>query len=330
MTPRDRRAVTFPNRQGQRLFGILHEPPVRRRDAAVVLLSAGIKGRVGPHRLYNALADALVEDGLPVLRFDFAGLGDSEGRIEEYLLTDYYGSVSLGRYVDDTIAAVEWTCRELGVPRVILAGLCGGAITGLLAAPQDARVAGVFALGLPIPVDGSTVDKVNVMSRGQLEDIRGKYLRKLLDPAAWMRLLTLKTDFRLLRRSLSTTRGRRTPAARPAGPAGTTIAEAPPPGDNTNPHFAPRLGALLERRCPVFLLFSESDRLYAEFLEKFVERTGFEAQAWSGVLDIAIVKEANHVLTFGDWQRDMLSQLARWTDGHFPCVAPADGVGVRR
>ena len=86
----------------------------RRRDTTVpVILAAGVKARIGPHGVYPQLARMFVEQGFSVVRFDFWGLGDSEGTATEPLLADLYGSVSCGRYVDDTMAAVQWTCDTL-------------------------------------------------------------------------------------------------------------------------------------------------------------------------------------------------------------------------
>ena len=88
------------------------------RDVAVVLLSPGVKTRVAPHRLYNKMAAALTAQGFTVLRFDFYGLGDAEGDVPLRLLRDLYGSVALGRYVNDTKDALDWLARTHGYTRV--------------------------------------------------------------------------------------------------------------------------------------------------------------------------------------------------------------------
>lgn len=318
------RPVAFGNPLGYTLVGILHEPTGPRRQCAVVLLAAGVKARVGPHGLYRRLTDMLVARGFPVLRFDFWGLGDSEGTAPEPLLPDLYGSVSCGRFIDDTRAAVTFACEACGVERVVLAGLCGGAITGILTGARDPRVAGLLGLGLPVSVDGSNVDKVKYMSAGQLVGIRGKYLRKLTDPTSWARLLSLKTDFRLLYRSLTAPlRKTRKPAA-----DATQVAETATQDDNLNPYFRPALLSMLGDKRPVMLIFSEADRLYWEFQEKFVQRHGFDTGAYHGNLEIAIVKDANHIFTFTEWQQDMLARSGAWLDAHFPARTPTPATPV--
>lgn len=293
------RAVSFVNRQGHRLFGIVHEP-ARASDAAIILLSPGIKNRVAPHRLYNTMAAAFVEQGYWVLRFDFYGLGDSEGMIDERYLADLYGSIQVGRYVEDTWVAMDWMRAELGVRRFVLGGLCGGAITGVLAAPARDDVVGILALGLPVMLDGTKVDKHRYMTAGQLDRVRSKYLRKLLDPGSWLRLLRMQSDFRLLFRSVM---GKRRPAASGSAPAD--------PG-NTNTLFPPAMLELLARGCPVLLLFSEMDRLWWEFEEKFLHhhRAAFERHAH--LAELGVVSGANHVFTLEEWQQDMLERCGSW------------------
>ena len=313
MTPH-LRPVTFTNAQGHRLVGILHEPATARHDCAIVILAAGVKARIGPHGVYLQLARMFVERGFSVLRFDFWGLGDSEGTATEPLLADLYGSVSCGRYVDDTLAAVQWMCETAHVPQVVLAGLCGGAITGLLAGAQDRRVAGLLGLGLPVSVDGSNVDKVKYMSRGQLEGIRGKYMRKLADPKSLARLVSLKTDYRLLVRSLLTPFRSHRPTVVADDADGT------PPGDNTNPYFRPSLLKMIRAKQPIMLVFSEADRLYWEFRERFVDRYQVNIAEHGDGLDVYIVKNANHVFTFKEWQLDMLARSGAWLDAQFPPV----------
>ena len=91
------------------LRGILHEPDASvALGVCVLLLSPGIKGRVGPHRLYLKIAARLAPLGFHVLRFDYHGLGDSEGEISELVLVDMYNTIHGGRYTGDTVAAMDW------------------------------------------------------------------------------------------------------------------------------------------------------------------------------------------------------------------------------
>ena len=127
--------VTFLNKDGQRLFGIFHEPAQRRvADTAILQLSPGVKMRVAPHRLYNKMTARFVELGYPVFRFDFHALGDSEGEAPEPMLADFYGATQVGRYISDTISAMDWS-REKGLTRFIASGLCALAIAVATAHP---------------------------------------------------------------------------------------------------------------------------------------------------------------------------------------------------
>jgi uncharacterized protein len=311
MTPRTH-PVRFANRQGAMLFGIVHEPdPACARDVAIVLLSPGVKARVAPHRLYTKMAARYAAQGFWVFRFDFYGLGDSEGRNTERLLADLYGAVALGRFVDDTRDALDWFTRTYGVRRFIAGGLCGGAITGVVTADRRHDIVGIIGLGLPVMVEGSQRDPYVTMTAGQARSLRTKYLGKLLDPKSWARLLSFQTDFRLLWRSLRA--GRPAPKPPAAAPEG-----APAPDDNTNPLFAPALRSLLGRRAPVLLLFSEMDRLWWEFEEKFLQAHQPMLDANPGLVDLAVVPHANHVFTLDEWQADMLGRTSAWLDRRFP------------
>jgi pimeloyl-ACP methyl ester carboxylesterase len=264
--------------------------------------------------MYHKMVDMLSALGFPVLRFDFYGLGDSEGTLDDKVLPDLYGAIQLGRYVADTRRAIEWMRTTCHVDRVILGGLCGGAITGVLAAAGDRHVAGLFGLGLPVMLDGSNIDRVDNMTSGQLGRIRQRYLSKLLSPSSWVRALTLKTDFRLLLKSmLLPLRKQRATVPKPAGSSAD-----PAPRGNANPYFREAFGGVLSQDCPVLLLFSESDRLYAEFREKFLEPHGSMLKPHAHLVDIRVVSDANHVFTFSEWQRDMTHLLEVWFNDRFP------------
>jgi exosortase A-associated hydrolase 1 len=115
---------------GQGLVAILHRPsngPVR---AGVVVLVGGPQYRVGSHRQFVLLARALSRQGIAVLRFDYAGMGDSEGAAPSFERVD--GEVRVA--VDALVSA----CPEIGT--VCLWGLCDGASSALMYAPGDPRV----------------------------------------------------------------------------------------------------------------------------------------------------------------------------------------------
>lgn len=304
--------VTFHNQGGHRLVGILHEPPhAGRRNIAVILLSPGVKSRVAPHRLYNKIADRLVKLGLWVFRFDFEGLGDADGSVGEAMLVELYRSIQLGRYVQDTLCSMNWLQRHYGIEQFVVGGLCGGAITGVLAAANRQDVVGIVSIGLPVMLDGSSADKLAHMTSGQLTSLRQRYLQKVLNPRAWLRVLTLKTDYRLLFRSVSSALDRRRSAGalpRVGAPSGADS------GSNGNPHFPGALERTLANGCPILLMFSESDRLYWEFREKFADSHGELLRKHAELINIRVLKEANHVLTFAEWQLDMMDQMTEWLD----------------
>ena len=304
--------VTFTNRKGLKLFGILETPDSASvGDLAVLLLSPGVKMRVGPQGMYRSMAAEFLQLGLPVLRFDCYGLGDSEGTLSEELLRDVYNHIEVGRFVDDTVDAMDWMQREHGIRRFILSGLCGGAITGLLAGERDRRVVGLLGIGLTAVLASRAADASRYMTAGQLEDVRQMYARRLLSPQAWYRLLTFKADYRLIGRLV-----RGTFIRRPQGSAPTPAA-APPADDNANPRFPPAFFSMLSTKRPMLLVFGGSDRLQWEFEEKFVARHRDKLASLPPLWDVHIVPQANHVLSTGEWQREMLDVSRAWLQRHF-------------
>jgi uncharacterized protein len=323
--------VTFRNKDGLTLFGILHRPErTRVSDVAILLLSPGVKMRVAPHRLYVKMAERFVAMGFTVFRFDFHGLGDSEGEATDTYLADLYGATQFGRYVPDTIAAMDWMQQAHGISRFVAAGLCGGALTGLLAAERDPRIAGLLALSIPVIVDGSNLDASRFMTEAQLGDIGSGYLQKLKlshseSWRSWLRLLTLQSDFRLIARSVLGplwSRLRR-PAQQPL-PAQAATEE---PSDNTNPRFAPAFRRLVSSSRRALLVFAEADRLYAEFEAKFMERHAASLEPYRACYDVHVTKQANHIFSMPEWQEDMLDQCCEWLDAEI-AERPAGAVAA--
>ncbi|MCL2659207.1 MAG: alpha/beta hydrolase [Acidobacteriaceae bacterium] len=80
--------------------------------------------------------------GLPVLRFNFRGVGLSEGSFDD------------GRgEIQDTRAALDWLDANLRLP-ILLAGFSFGSWVGLQAGCGDPRVQGLIGLGVPSLAEG--------------------------------------------------------------------------------------------------------------------------------------------------------------------------------
>jgi len=312
--------VTIHNSAAQALHCLLEEPAsgAPRRDVACLLLSPGVKMRVAPHRLYRKLASVFLERGMPVLRVDFHGLGDSGGELPEAQLDQLYRQVQLGRHVDDVLSAMNHLAQRHGIRKFVVGGLCGGAITGLLAAERDPRIVGLYAIGIPVVLDGTGAHESVNMSRGQLSSLRERYVRKIFNPSALWRLLTLRSDFRLIFASLFARFGQR---KRFTG-AGAWVEAVPTPAvqpsANLNPGFVRALFRMLRERSPVLLLFSGADRLEWELREKFVEPWAHALESLAGSLTIETIPAANHVLGHPAWVAEARQRTASWLDSRFP------------
>ena len=129
-------ACVFPV-AGERLLGIVARPDVPL-DCGVLIVVGGPQYRVGSHRHFLLLARSLAAQGYPVMRFDYRGMGDSEGGARDFLQVS-----------DDISAAIDALILACpGVRRVVLWGLCDAASAALLyvAERSDFRVVGLALL----------------------------------------------------------------------------------------------------------------------------------------------------------------------------------------
>lgn len=120
----------------ERLVGILSLPlatPAPPPTRGVVIVVGGPQYRAGSHRQFTLLARALADAGTPVLRFDYRGMGDSEGALRDFEAVDADLRAAI-----DTLFAQQPQLRE-----VALFGLCDGATAAALYAPGDRRVTGL-------------------------------------------------------------------------------------------------------------------------------------------------------------------------------------------
>jgi exosortase A-associated hydrolase 1 len=118
-----------------RLIGIATVPETTA-DVGVLIMVGGPQYRVGSHRQFTSLARSLGEAGIASFRFDFSGMGDSEGPKREFDGT-----------VEDVRAAIDaFFAAAPGISRLVLWGLCDAASSAMMFAHRQAEVVGMILL----------------------------------------------------------------------------------------------------------------------------------------------------------------------------------------
>lgn len=163
--------------EGARLGATLDEGG--GRAAALLMVTGGSQTRIGSHRMYERLAQALAGAGYASLRFDRRGVGDSEGDDPGFR----------GSGPDIAAAAAALRVEVPHAARLIGFGLCDGAT----ALAFHGAAAGLDALILVNPWLAEAEAGTPAPAA-----VRGHYRRRLASAEGWKKLLTGAVDWRRL------------------------------------------------------------------------------------------------------------------------------------
>lgn len=274
-------AVRIPTAEG--LAGIL----TRDTDAgsadgsAALLLNMGLTYRIGPNRLYVRLARQLASDGIPALRFDFSGVGDSPSRRD---------AMHFGKSAPlETAAAMDWLSHELGVWKFLLIGICSGARVAFRTACQDERVAGIAMLNLR---------NLEEDEQSDLREVALSYdaFRALGQKSRWKRVLTGQTDYVSVVRNLARAAARLT-RRRGAVQQASQVAEA--------------FRGLGERGVHVALIFSEGE--FGRGYLRMVLGSDYDALLSHPEVDERIIPFADHTFSWPGSQDALFENIREWS-----------------
>jgi exosortase A-associated hydrolase 1 len=264
--------------EGEHLFGVLARSALPG-EVGVVIVVGGPQTRVGSHRQFVLLARELAAAGLPTLRFDYRGMGDSSGEPR-----DFEGVTPDIRAAIDTL---QGACPS--VTRVVLWGLCDAAAAALLYCDEthDRRITRLCLLNPWVRSEAS-------LAKTQVKHYYGQ---RLLQKEFWAKLLSgrlnILTSIGELLRKVGQASG---PVRR-----GESLAfqERMARGLNT---FAGR----------VLLILSENDYTAKEFLEFTAT-----AERWQGVLarpqlTRVTIDGADHTFSSAAWRKDVALAMLEW------------------
>ncbi len=149
----------FPNAQGENLAALLDRPdgPVRAVALFAHCFTCGKDNKAA-----RFIADGLKQHGIAVLRFDFTGLGASEGE---------FANTTFSSNVDDLVAAADHLRRVVAAPALLIGHSLGGAAV-LAAAHRIAEARAVVTIAAPFDpahVAGLLGDRIDdIRSKGEV------------------------------------------------------------------------------------------------------------------------------------------------------------------
>lgn len=270
---------------GDELVGVLH-PAGAGASTGVLVVVGGPQYRVGSHRQFVLLARFLATWGIPVLRFDHRGMGDSAGASRDF-----------ERIADDIAVAIDAFQRSVpSIRRVVVWGLCDAATAAACYAPRDPRVCGLVLLN----------PWVRTAEGAAQAHLRHYYHRRLLEPEFWRKLAGLRLDVRHSWRSfVELVQRSGWVAGRASRAAGMLLPE--------------RLAqALDEFAGHCLIVLSGNDLTAAEFRDCVAAST-----KWQGIVSRPTVTRlelaaADHTFSRREWRDQVAKWTAEWVRARWP------------
>jgi hypothetical protein len=253
------------------------------------------------------LARALASAGVPSLRFDLTGIGDSVGSA---------GAAAMAiqdRVRIDIDDAMSFARTHGGATAFVLSGLCSGADNALRTAARCDSVVGLALLDLNVPPT--------------IGYYRRYYARRLLRRETWTNILTGKhpTVAALLRRvGLA-------PRAATASAASDTPAPAPAPTPAPDPalehdavvppaEMRVMLQGLVARDAQLLFVFSAGQETQYNYARQFLDL--FPDVDFRGRLRTPYFADADHMFTGPELQSRLCATVVEWVSATaFPIAA---------
>jgi uncharacterized protein len=270
---------------------IITQPTVRANGVGVVLLhGGGWQNSVAANRMWVRLARRLAADGFTVARFDFHGVGDSTGVVEEFRLDQPF-TADLGA-----------VCRRLhadGINRFALVGTCLGSRTALAFAAEHDAVEAVVLTMPPVRDLRRGDDKVQYAAHIKVRS----YVRAGLRWHVWNRLRDPKWRD-MYRRALVAKSKQLTGRATPA--------DDPTASFSTRMHF--ELATLADRGVPMLLIYGDHDMHFREFEQYAAAPLAPLLQGSPGSIELRTMNADHELHGFPslDSQAAMIDQVPSW------------------
>jgi pimeloyl-ACP methyl ester carboxylesterase len=286
----DELPVFFPARDGT-LLGVLTGPRGPVRGVGVVVLSGGgTPLSTNVNRLSVRLCRQASESGFHAFRFDYHGVGESEGVSDRFDLAK--------PFVGDVEGALAFL-RSRGIERFVLIGSCFGARTALGAAAIMPDIEGLVLISPPVR-DFEMGDRIATRLATELS-LWG-YARKVLrwrNLRRFRRLEGRQLYSKLVRAKLRAI-GRRDARSATADPR-----------CGVSRTFVQEFGEVVRKGTQILMIFGNEDDLWMEFERAHIP----EAMRHADALAVKVLPGVVHGFTDLGCQEAVLDRIHRWLDG---------------
>jgi exosortase A-associated hydrolase 1 len=268
---------------GEQMLGILALPE-QAQKIGVLLLVGGPQYRAGSHRQFLLLSRTLAAAGYPTMRFDYRGMGDSEGDLRHF--------EAVNDDIAAAIAAFQAHCPQ--ATKLVLWGLCDAASSALLYwdAVKDARVSGLVLLNPWVRSETS-------LARAHIKHYYGQ---RLLQAEFWRKLLTGKLG---LGRAIGGFIGSLNSARQDKRSAVAT---------ESLPFQKKMARGLATFPGTVLLLLSGNDYTAKEFLETVKADSAWAAALGQPSVTRVDIAEADHTFSSAEWRRQVENITRQWLE----------------
>lgn len=280
-------AMVF-NCAGCRLLGIATQPETPA-ETGVLIVVGGPQYRAGSHRQFTLLARQLAGQGIASMRFDYRGMGDSEGDMRNFEAIDA-----------DIRAAIDTFLKHAPeVRRIAIWGLCDAASAALCYAHTDTRVSRLILLNPWVHTEAGA-------SRARL---RHYYLSRLMQRSFWTKFLSGKIE-------LSKSVGDLSKSAHSVATGASPVTFASTDPRHGSPVYIERMLDGLKRfRGEILFILSGNDLTAQEFIALTQQDKRWKRLCDSPRITSETVKKANHTFSSQTWRGQVETRTAQWVNG---------------
>lgn len=269
-----------------RLFGIRSFISDRAK-LAVIFLPAGLKYHVGPHRLHVKLSRSIINENICTYRIDPYEIGESDGLLGANKVQDIWRDIEEGKFVADVVSMIQQIKQQDGIDKVVLFGICGGAVTAEYVA-EKIHIDGIIAINTACLLSSSIKLNKQITNR-QMNNIYHNYFKRVFSVDGWMRFFSGKSDYSALIQVAKKLKDRLLSSGDEEAVTGVNV------------KYLKLLEKSNDKKIPHLFIFGERDGRWMEFQDIALKKV-FNNKLSNEHYTIQLIKDANHEFHLIEWQ----------------------------